>query len=70
MSNTDFDAFDIVESTFRNRDVGLTKEQAAEVLHDLWNDIRYHKTDYETLYSEEREEAFEMAMNALEDSEY
>ena len=41
-------------------------QQALDEWVDLWRDISHHNTDYETLYTEEREEAFQMATSALE----
>lgn len=44
----------------------MTEQQALDEMCDLWTDIEHHNTDYEILWSEEREEAFTMAENALE----
>lgn len=44
----------------------MTRQEALDELCDLWDDISHHNTDCETLYTEEREEAYKMAESALE----
>lgn len=44
----------------------MTEQQALDELCDLWEDINHHCTDYDTLYTEEREQAFTLAESALE----
>lgn len=44
----------------------MTTQTALDELCDLWDCISHHNTDCDTLYSEEREEAYQMAESALE----
>lgn len=41
-------------------------QAALDELCDLWEEISHHNTNFDTLYSEEREKAYQMAMSALE----
>lgn len=44
----------------------MTEQEALDEMCDLRSDIEIHHTDYDTLWSEEREEAYSMAEWALE----
>lgn len=45
----------------------MTEQEALDEMCNLWTDISGHCTDMDTLYSEERKEAYQMACNALEE---